>query len=352
MADRWWTTGTVRAVTLYPWATMPVDDVVEALVDADVSAVVLIVKDSDGRVFYDSEVAPPQVPDRDVLGEFVEAADDRGLRVVANLNLLHDKFLGERHEEAVQVSSDDTRVRYPNVGAEWMCCICPTHEFVREHLQSIVDEVVRYDVDGVLLKNFDFQPIRRDGTGHPSCFCAKCRRTMGDRGVTPQTEGWIDARCDVVEQLIETVTEPARADGLPTMYMVDSLDQFDTSPRYLRRTFGIDLNWLGKQADLLVPNTAHVDLGLHPLWIRDTVRWLREYAGTPVLPVIKATKTGDPDVRVENNELFLAIQMALHGGAVGVNLFSVGANLGTIDRDQWHVVERSFGELGEQNHTP
>jgi hypothetical protein len=342
MSAEWWHEGGIRAVTLYPWASMRVEAVVDTLLAAGVNTVFPITKESDGHVFYDSEVAPVQSPGRDILGELVAAAPPE-LKVVPNLSLLLDKQFWQRHPETVQRGEDGTEIRYPNVDAEWLYRVCPNHESVREHVRRVVEEVVAYDIDGVLFNHFDFQPVRAGEESYLACCCSACDGALDG---APGSPAWVESRCAAIDGFLDDISEPlAGRDDLLTTFLVESFDQYGASSDYLRETFGVDLARLAPRADVLVPNTDHVDLGLSTLWIRDTVRWLVDYTDTPVVPVVRAAETPRRGERLPPGELFTAVQMALHGGAAGANVFCVGTNTSSATGAQWARVADVFSEL-------
>lgn len=344
----WWDETLFRSVTLYPWATMDVKDVVDELTERGVNIVFVVVKESDGRVFYDSDAAPPQVPDRDLLGELVDEAAGRDLAVVPSLFVLCDKYLVERYPEAVQVAREGTEIRYPNVSAEWMHWVCPNHDVVRDHLRSLVDELLEYDVDGLQFTHFEYQPVMNGESSYRSCFCEACLSRHDAHDVDDGSAEWTAARCETITGLIEELSAPVRErDDLMVNVEMEAFADLDSAVEDSRETLGVDQLSLAEFADVLTLRTAHVDIDMHPLWIRDVVRSLRERTGCPVVPSIRTSDGERPLTYVPDDELMTAIQMAMHGGSQGVSLFSTGANVGRISDDQWEVVESQYAELAE-----
>lgn len=354
--DRWWDDTLFRSVTLYPWATMDADEVIADLADRGVNAVFVIAKESDGRVFYDSDVAPSQVPSRDLLAELAEAADRHDVAIVPSVFVLCDKYLLERHPEVVQIAREGTEIRYPNVSAEWMHWVCPNHAVVRDHLRTVVDELLAYDIDGVQFSHFEFQPVMNGESSYRSCFCDACRSRYETRDVDENGEKWTAARCETITGLIKGLTAPVRErpDLLVNVEM-EAFADLDSAVDNSRETLGVDQVSLARLVDVLTLRTAHVDVDMHPLWIRDVVRSVRERTETPILPSIRTAATDELSLRlVPDGELTTAIQMALHGGAQGVSLFSAGANVGRISDDQWETIESQYAELAafERDHGP
>lgn len=345
---QWWHETLFRAVTLYPWATMDAEEVVADLADCGVNVVFVIVKESDGRVFYDSEIAPHQVPDRDLLGELVEAAADRDVAIVPSLFVLCDKYLVDQHPEVVQIAREGTEIRYPNVSAEWMHWVCPNHQVVRNHLQHIIDELLSYDVDGLQFTHFEFQPVMNGESSYRSCFCEACLARNDARNVDDSSTEWTTARCETITEFIDELTVPIRGqDDLMVNVEMEVFADLESATDDSREILGVDQLSLAEFADILTLRTAHVKVDMHPIWIRDVVRSLREQTDTPIVPSIRTSDGERPQTRVPADELMTAIQMALHGGSQGVSLFSTGANIGRFSDDQWDVIESQYGEFAQ-----
>lgn len=342
----WWESEMIRAVTLYPWATMQPEEEMKRLANNGVNTVFVITKESDGRVFYDSDVAPNQVPNRDLLAELVDAAAIHDVRLVPTLFLLCDQYLLEQHPDTVQVAKEGTEIRYPNVSAEHMHWACPNHEAVHDHLNAVVDEVLSYNVDGIKLTHFEFQPIGNGKANFLSCYCDACQvRYRGD-GIREDSKEWIASRCETTAALLEELTAPVQDDA---DFLVDiELEAFSDLENAIddsREILGVDQRDLAEHADILTPRTAHIDLDVHPLWIREVVRSLIDQTDTLVIPSIRTGEGERPLTRLADDELVTAIQLALHGGAHGISLFSDGANIGRLTPAQWETTTEIFDEL-------
>lgn len=343
--DRWWEETLFRGVTLYPWATMDTDAVVKDLVDHGVNAINVVTKESDGRVFYDSDVAPPQVPNRDLLAELIAAADGHNVAIIPSMFVLCDKYLLDEHPETVQIARDGTELRHPNVSAEWMHWVCPNHEPVREHLQAIVEELATYDIDGIQFTHIEFQPVMNGDSTYLSCFCDACiehHETHEDN----KTDDWVDVRCETITKLITELTVPIhdREDIMVNTEM-EAFADLESAIADSRETLGVDPISIADFADIFTLRTPHVDIDKHPLWVRDGVRSLRKETATPIVPSIKTSSGERPMTAIPDDELMTAIQMAFNGGSQGVSLFSTGANVGRITEDQWEAIEAQYEEL-------
>jgi len=350
--DRWWEETVFRAVTLYPWATMDADVVVKDLVDRGVNALFVLTKESDGHVFYDSDVAPSQVPNRDLLAELVAAADGRNIAIIPSMFVLCDKHLLNEHRETVQIAREGTEIQYPNVSAEWMHWVCPNHDPVREHLRTIVEELTAYDIDGIQFTHIEFQPVMNDDSRYLSCFCDACiehHETHED----DETADWVDVRCETVSNLIAELTGPIHnhEDILVNVEM-EAFTDLESAVSDSRETLGVDPVSIADFADVLTLRTPHVGIDKHPLWVRDVVRSLREETATPIVPSIRTSSEERPMTPIPDDELVTAIQMAFNGGSQGVSLFSTGANVGRITDDQWTTIESQYAEIAtfERRH--
>ncbi len=344
--EPWWNTQLLRAVALYPWATMQPDAELKRLANNGVNTIFVITKESDGRVFYESDVAPNQVPGRDILGELADAAAKHDINIIPTLFVLCDKYLLEQHPETVQIAKEGTEIRYPNVSAEHMHWACPNHDIVSEHLQAITREIDDYDVDGIQFTHFEFQPIVNGDSSYLSCYCEKCQQQHERRSVSDQSAAWIDRRCNQIDSLLGELSDPFcdRPDFLVNIEL-ETFSNLETAIDDSRRILGVDHRDVAQYADMLSPRTAHIDLDMHPVWIREVVRSLRQQTNTPITPSIRTGRGERPFNRLEDDELVTAIQLALHGGAHGISLFSDGANIGRLTPEQWTTATEMFDEL-------
>ncbi|WP_082837913.1 family 10 glycosylhydrolase [Haladaptatus sp. R4] len=344
--EPWWNTQLLRAVTLYPWATMRPDAELKRLANNGVNTVFVVTKESDGRVFYDSDVAPNEVPGRDLLGELTDAAAVHDINIVPTIFVLCDKYLLEQYPETVQIAKEGTEIRYPNVSAEHMHWACPSHDVVSEHLHAITREIAEYDVDGIQFTHFEFQPIVNGESSYLSCYCDNCREQYELGDVPDRSTEWIDRRCKQTASLLRKLSDPFRdrSDFLVNIEL-EAFSDLETAIDDSRRILGVDQRDVARYADMLTPRTAHIDLDMHPVWIREVVRSFREETNCPITPSIRTGRGERPFNRLEEDELVSAIQLALHGGAHGVSLFSDGANIGRLTADQWDTATEMFDEL-------
>lgn len=342
----WWENQLTRAVTFYPWATMRPEKELQRLVENGVNTLFVVTKESDGRVFYNSEVAPRQVPSRDILGELIDAAEEYDLRVVPVVFVLCDKYLLEQHPSVVQVAREGTEIRYPNVSSEYMHWACPNHESVRTHLYRIVDELTEYDIDGIQFTHFGYQPIRNGDSSYSSCFCEECMARYEKHDVAEDSNTAVDLRCNTTATLLKDLTDPFRnrEDCLVSIEL-EAFADLEAAIEDSRKTLGVDPRDAAAFADVLNPRTAHLDMDLHPLWIREVVRSFRAETGTPVVPSIRTAEGTNPENKLLASELTAPMQLALHGGAAGISMFSGGANVGRITESQWETVTEVFHEM-------
>jgi len=135
---------------------------------------------------------------------------------------------------------------------------------------------------------------------------------------------------------------------------MEAFADLDSAVADSRETLGVDQASTAALADVVTLRTAHVDIDMHPLWVRDSVRALDQQTATPVVPSIRTAGDGRPMSGIPDDDLVTAMQMALHGGSQGVSLFSTGANVGRITDDQWETIERVFDEFAtfEREHWP
>jgi len=151
-------------------------EIVRLAKELNANTIVLFARDAWGRAYYKSKIAPlnTKLGSRDLIQEVVESAKREGLKVVVMVGHTTNLVLFSRHPEWVQrgpngeviVMNKDPlnfkkRIEWP--------MMCPNSPFMDSVLKE-VDEILKYDVDGVLLDSFRYMP---DIEG--ACFCNFCR---------------------------------------------------------------------------------------------------------------------------------------------------------------------------------
>jgi len=174
-----------------------VPPIINKLKSGNVSTVIINVKDDDGFVYFPSEVAEEDAigPGVNVTEVFIDKAHEEGLKVFAALSCFRDPITVEQHPKWSQADSEDKR------SEEWICPL--DDEYSKEYLLNLTGEVLRYDIDGIVLSDFGY-------AGSDYCFCDRCKRGFwNDTGIDPgkvdlsnrysaNTQKWFEWRASMV----------------------------------------------------------------------------------------------------------------------------------------------------------
>ncbi|MBV9168845.1 MAG: beta-galactosidase trimerization domain-containing protein, partial [Chloroflexi bacterium] len=178
-------------------AGMDVDAVAEDVRDFGASAWLL---NTAGLVaFYPSALpfARPSAwlrerPSGDLIGDALEAARRRGLRLLARCDFskLH-RSVYEQHPDWFYVSPAGRAQVYNDF---YSCC--PNSPYYQHHAFDVLSEILdRYAVSGFYFNMFNFQLRDYAGVHHGMCQCVHCSRRFAEETgmMLPQTEDWTDA---------------------------------------------------------------------------------------------------------------------------------------------------------------
>lgn len=174
-SKRWWIDEPVRmALFLYNQYQAPVDTdaFVQKLVDLNVNAVVL--PTAGIAAFYPTEVPfhvrAPSLPEgRDLVGEIVSKAHERGIYVVGRFEwtVNQDKSLIEAHPDWVQRDPEGNSPLWNDTHL-----MCVNGGYMQEHIFKIIDEALtRFPLDGMF---FNYGGGQRNAFG--PCHCDNCKR--------------------------------------------------------------------------------------------------------------------------------------------------------------------------------
>jgi hypothetical protein len=173
-----------------------VPPIINKFTSGNVSTVIINLKDDNGFVYFPSEVAEEDAIGQDinVTKVFIDKAHEEGLSVFAALSCFRDPITVGNHPEWCQVDNEDKR------SEEW---VCPLDDEYKEYLLNLTEEVLGYDIDGVVLSDFGY-------AGSDYCFCDRCKRGFwNDTGIDPgkvdltnryssNTQKWFDWRASMV----------------------------------------------------------------------------------------------------------------------------------------------------------
>ncbi len=162
------------------------------------NVLVIFARDPWGRIYY-RDGAAGYIHSKmkgDIIREAVEAAKEKGIRVVAMIGHTANKYVYSIHSDWAQVNKDGEPIILEHIpyGArayepEWpqICINSPFMDCVKKE----VEEVVELGVDGLFLDSFRYQPdIER------ACYCKWCREKFRrEHGYEMPTKPlWSDSR--------------------------------------------------------------------------------------------------------------------------------------------------------------
>ncbi|RLE79350.1 MAG: hypothetical protein DRJ36_03470, partial [Thermoprotei archaeon] len=152
-------------------------DIVDLAKRLNANTIILFARDAWGRAYYKSKVAlmNSKLRGRDLIEEVVREAKKEGIKVVVMVGHTTNPALYSKHPEWSQrrlngeVISMDKNPSNLKEKPRWplMCLNSPFFDTVLKE----VEEVLEYDIDGILLDSFRYMP---DIEG--ACFCDFCKR--------------------------------------------------------------------------------------------------------------------------------------------------------------------------------
>lgn len=155
----------------------------EILAAAGVDSVVLFAKCQYGNAYYPTRVGRPHsgLKGRDLFGEQLRAAHDRGIRVIAYYSNMWDTAAAGAHPDWMLVPSPSrgSTGRWPA-----LCLLGPYRQFALDQVREIARS---YPIDGL------WSDILTAGP----CVCHRCQSAFGEQYGRPMPkdrddEGWID----------------------------------------------------------------------------------------------------------------------------------------------------------------
>jgi len=165
-------------------------DIVQLAKKLNANTVILFARDAWGRAYYRSKIAPlnTKLGKRDLIQEVIESAKKEGIKVIVMIGHTTNPILFSKHPEWAQRGLNGEVIVMnkdpPNLEKriEWPL-MCPNSPFI-DIVSKEVEEVLKYDIDGILLDSFRYMP---DIEG--ACFCNFCReRHEKDLGISMPTK--------------------------------------------------------------------------------------------------------------------------------------------------------------------
>ena len=289
------------AIWSYPWDLLAegVDHALAHIADTGLNAVSLAVSYHSGMVFlphnprerirfledgsiyfqphsghFSGLAIQPRVSrladDVDPLYLICEAAEKRGLQVVAWSVCTHNSYQGERHLDKVVRNA---------FGDPYLYALCPSHPDVQAYLQALMRELSGYPLQALQLESYEFMGFPH-GYHHEKinmdlgpygrylmglCFCPACRAVSATEGV--DFDGIRSATHRYLADLFEgrvsspqTLSEEGLFSELPQLqpYIAMRDRVVIEAVRNLSEAASVPLNLLGIKGNMVETLTPHI----------------------------------------------------------------------------------------------
>lgn len=204
-----------------------------------VEEIAIVAKAESGQVTYKSAAAPTHT--NAIFPDFVELANDLGIRVYAIVYSMGDEYFGQDFKYSALRSG----------GTEIRNFICPSQISYWKYLGTVSREIAKHPVTGIVYLEFMYP--RRE-----FCFCKRCTRDFGDlTGIgsdftfndiardTQYYSRFIEWRSDVLSAAYDEVFAAARSvkDDIQLIPVVD-IDPETGWNQGIREHFGYDIDML------------------------------------------------------------------------------------------------------------
>lgn len=207
-----------------------------------------VVKDTSGRVYYSSKVAPADEENPSFFTELIDTTEAVGIRSGAYLNVFADAFFAADREFKTLTAN----------GESLESLVCPNKPAFLQHMVTVVKEVAENPIQALFLGNL--------GYPHSNfCYCDDCRNgfteyadlrhtfQIADPAANPALyQQWIEWRVGkmttIIQQLV-TAAKEVKPDltVIPT-YPIDSEAGYVSGTR---TNLGLDLEAIAKMSQHL-----------------------------------------------------------------------------------------------------
>lgn len=180
--ETWWNRTPIRLIqTNFPsiYATMAVDDYVDALVDASANTVLFntggIVANYQTKL--DFQYRNPHMGERDFVGELIARVHDKGIRYIARFDFskLHPS-IADQHPEWLYVGTDGQNQIFNG-----LVSTCINGGYYQEQSLKILKEAIdNYPLDGIFFNMMGYTGATYSGEHHGICQCMNCKRRFKD----------------------------------------------------------------------------------------------------------------------------------------------------------------------------
>ena len=223
-----------------------VPPIIYKLKSGGVSTVIINVKDENGFVYFPSEMAEEDAIAKNVniTPFFIDKAHEEGLSVFAAVSCFRDPIAVENHPEWSQVNDKGEK------SGDW---VCPLNDDYRNYILNLTREVLRYDIDGIVLYDFGY-------AGSDYCFCEQCKREFwNDTGIDPgkvdlsrdnyNTRKWFDWRENKITDFVKSFVKEVKKTDPDIITGAKLQDPFSN-----RRSSGYNYEEIAKFVENLIIN--------------------------------------------------------------------------------------------------
>jgi hypothetical protein len=205
--------------------------------------VIAVAKDTSGRVFYSSKVAPVDDEYPNFFSEAIDTTEAVGIRAGAFVNVFADAFF----------AADQAYRTYTTEGESLDTLVCPNKAGFIQHMITVVKEIAESPIQAIFLANLGYPHTKY-------CYCTECREEfteyadlrhtfqIADPSANPALfNQWIEWRVNkmtgFVQQLI-TAAKEVKPDlkVIPT-FPIDSEGGYVSGTR---TNLGLDLETIAK----------------------------------------------------------------------------------------------------------
>ncbi len=236
-----------RGVTLIvdPYGLKTTADDFLASYGGYIENLVAVAKDTTGRVFYPSRVAPASEEAPTFFADLMEVTEAVGITTGAFVNIFADAFFG----------ADSEFKSYTADGEPTDNFVCPNKPAFIQHMVTVVKEVAEFPIKKIFLGNL--------GYAHTNyCYCADCRSEftehadlrhdfqIADPAANPALfETWLNWRLSKISNAIYQVINAIK-EVKPDLTIIPTFPM-DPEGGYIsgvRTRLGLDFDYLAKAA--------------------------------------------------------------------------------------------------------
>ena len=234
-----------RGVTLIvdPWGLKTSLDDFFASYGGYLDYVIAVAKDTSGRVFYSSKVAPADEEYPTFFSEAIDTTEAVGIRAGAFVNVFADAFF----------AADQSYRTYNTEGESLDTLVCPNKAEFIQHMITVVKEIAETPIQAMFLANLGYPHAQ-------FCYCTECREEfteyadlrhtfqIADPAANPALYNqWIEWRVSKMTGFVQQLVTAAK-EVKPDLKVIPTFP-IDSEGGYVsgtRTNLGLDLETIAK----------------------------------------------------------------------------------------------------------